>query len=323
MKTETTKMISKMDQLALGVLVGWPEGEPVGIVQISHGMCERKERYLPFLEFLCGRGYVCVIHDHRGHGESVRSPEDLGYFYENGHQAVVEDVHQINQWMQERYPQLPFFLFGHSMGSLVVRNYIKKYDDTIDGLMVCGSPSATPASKLGLALSAGLKKRRTDRYVANRFNRIAFGNFNRKFLPVDSENAWLCSDPKVVAEYDQDPLCGFVFTINGFESLFHLMEETYNPKGWKVANPSLPIWFLAGEDDPCLLSRVKFLEAVDFIHKVGYETVSAKLYPGMRHEILNEIRKETVFHDVVQHLDAWRARKEAIHSLEELGKNPE
>lgn len=306
MQIENQSIRSEVDQLALGVLLCVPEGEPVGVVQVAHGMCERKERYLPFLEYLCGQGYVCVIHDHRGHGESVVSEEDLGYFYENGDRAVVQDLYQLNRWVRGKYPHLPLFLFGHSMGSLIARVYVKQHDDTIDGLIVCGSPSATPGSRVGLRLCSAAKKRRGERYIAKHLNRIVFGSFNRKFLPAASQNAWMCSDPQVVQAFDEDPRCGFVFTINGFEVLFHLMESTYDPKGWQLQNPALPVWFIAGEEDPCILSRVKFLHAVDFIHKVGYRTVSAKLYAGMRHEILNEFGKQQVFQDVVQRLNFWR-----------------
>lgn len=308
MHTETLKIVSEMDQLGLGVLVCIPDEEPVGIVQVLHGMSEHKERYLPFLEYLCRRGYACVIHDHRGHGESVRRPEDLGYFYENGAQAIVEDVGQINRWMRKKFPGKPYFLFGHSMGSLVARAYLKRYDSTIDGLMLSGSPSATPASKLGLALGVVMKKHRGDHYVPKRYNRIAFDNFNKKFQPAPSQHSWLCSDPEVVCSFDEDPLCGFSFTLNGFDALFHLMETVYSTKGWNITKPELPVWFLSGEQDPCMLSRLRFLQAVDLIHQVGYETVSAKLYPGMRHEILNEPGHMQVFEDIADRVDSWRKK---------------
>lgn len=306
MQTETFKMVSEIDRLGLGVLLCSPQQEPVGVLQIAHGMSEHKERYLPFMEYMCECGYACVIHDHRGHGESVRCLQDLGYFYENGTLGIVEDVGQVNRWMRGKYPNKPYFLLGHSMGSLVVRAYLKQHDSTIDGLIVSGSPSATSASKLGIALSAVLKKRYGDHYIPNRYNRIAFGSFNKKFRPAPSQYAWLCSDPDVVRQFDDDPLCGFVFTLNGFQTLFHLMEQVYSRKGWTVTNPDLPVWFLSGELDPCMLSRLKFLQAVDLIHKVGYENVSAKLYPGMRHETLNEPGHMQVFEDIAKRVESWR-----------------
>ena len=143
---KTVYLTSKQDGLKLHVLLMEPEGEPKGIVQIVHGMAEHKERYEPFMEMLCKHGYISVIHDHRGHGKSIRKEEDLGYFYDESGTAIIEDVHQITQWTKERYGKLPYHLFGHSMGSLVVRCYLKKYDDELDSLIVCGSPSENKAA---------------------------------------------------------------------------------------------------------------------------------------------------------------------------------
>ena len=129
---KTVYLTSKQDGLKLHVLLMEPEEEPKGIVQIVHGMAEHKERYEPFMEMLCKQGYISIIHDHRGHGKSIRAKEDLGYFYDESGKAIVEDVHQITQWAKDRYGEMPYHLFGHSMGSLVVRCYLKKYDNELD-----------------------------------------------------------------------------------------------------------------------------------------------------------------------------------------------
>ena len=133
--TETFVLESHHDRLLLHGLVVRPEQEPCrGILQVAHGMCEHKERYLPFLQEMADHGYLCIIHDHRGHGESVRQPEDLGYFYPDGGTAIVSDLYQVTRWIREQYPELPLYLFGHSMGSLVVRCYLKRYPDVPDGV---------------------------------------------------------------------------------------------------------------------------------------------------------------------------------------------
>ena len=127
---KTVYLTSKQDGLKLHVLLMEPEQSPKGIVQICHGMAEHKERYEPFMQMLCSNGYISVIHDHRGHGKSVKDVVDLGYFYDDSGKAIIEDAHQVTTWMKERYgEELPYHLFGHSMGSLVVRCYLKKYDD--------------------------------------------------------------------------------------------------------------------------------------------------------------------------------------------------
>ena len=154
MKTINKKIKSKCDKLPLAVTITLPEENvPVrGIVQISHGMAEHKERYYPFMEFLANNGYIGVINDHRGHGDSVKSEDDLGYFYDTTATYIIEDLHQITQEIKKEYPDLPVYLFGHSMGSLVVRCYLKHYDNDIDKLIVCGSPSKNSAAGLGIVL---------------------------------------------------------------------------------------------------------------------------------------------------------------------------
>ena len=298
-------LISDSDGLAISVLfteitgIKSNTGKPRGIIQIVHGMCEHKERYIPFMEYLSGNGYICVIHDHRGHGESVKSDKDLGYFYEGGYLAMINDIKMVGDWIKSRFPNLPHILFGHSMGSMAVRSFTKRYDFTIDGLIVCGSPSENPAAGAGKLLasvySAVCGKKARPKLIQS----IAFGTFNKPFSHEKSANAWICSDPEIVAKYDRDPYCNFQFTANGFHNLFSLMQDAYSKKEWKVGNPALPVMFTSGEDDPCLVNKHKFGEAVSRMKEVGYTNVSSILYPGMRHEILNEKGKERVWNDVL------------------------
>ena len=300
-----TSLISSSDGLAISVLFtdtsyfkSTPE-QPKGIIQIVHGMCEHKERYIPFMEYLSREGYICVIHDHRGHGESVKSDKDLGYFYEGGYTAMIDDIKMIGDWIKSRFTGLPHILFGHSMGSMAVRSFTKRYDYTIDGLIVCGSPSENPAAGAGKLLasvySAVCGKKARPKLIQS----IAFGAFNKPFSHEKSANAWICSDPEIVAKYDRDPYCNFQFTANGFHNLFSLMQDAYSKKDWKLEKTSLPVLFISGENDPCLINRHKFEEAVSRMKEVGYTNVRSILYPGMRHEILNEKGKEKVWSDVL------------------------
>lgn len=297
MKSEETIIKSQHDGLELGILLRVPE-QPKGIIQLVHGMAEHKERYIPFMEYLAGQGYVVIIHDHRGHGASRRAEDDYGYFGENGVQGLIDDAHQVTQYVRERFPELPLVLLGHSMGSLVVRCYMKQYDLSVDGLIVCGSPSKRLGAGAGVAVVKLLKALKGERHRSDLVNKMAFGGYNKRFKDAVSPNAWIVSDPAVVAAYDADPRDGFVFTLNGFEVLFSLIKKTYSPKGWRMQNPKVPIWFIAGEDDPCIMSAKKFGQAVEFMRARGYQDVKSKLYPGMRHEILNEIGKEAVWKDI-------------------------
>lgn len=298
MKKEEFTLKSKHDDLELGVSLRIPE-QPTGILQLVHGMAEHRERYHDFMNFCAEQGLVVIIHDHRGHGASVKSPEDYGYFYENGLEGIIEDVYQVTKYVRERFPDLPLTLFGHSMGSLVVRCYIKKYDAEIDGLVVCGSPSKRLGSGVGLQVAKILKHIQGEHYRSQFVNDLSFGGYTKKFPGEKSINSWIVSDPAVVEAYDADERDGFVFTLNGFEVLFGLMQQAYSKKGWAMNNPGMPILFIAGAEDPCIIDEKHFQEAVNFLRERGYNNVLSKLYPGMRHEILNEVGKQQVWQDVV------------------------
>ena len=278
------KIASPSDGLALSIIICEPMTAPKGIVQIVHGMCEHKERYIPFMEFLAANGFASVIHDHRGHGESVRSAEDLGYFYEGGFTAMVDDIKAVMERMRMEHPDLPLILLGHSMGSMAVRSFAKRYDNLLSGLIVCGSPSRNNGAPVG-------------RLIARLYALLA----GKKCRPrlIQRLAAWVCSDPEIVLNYDQDPLCNFQFTADGFINLFSLMQDAYSTSGWHPSRPDMPVLFISGEDDPCLLDRRRFDEAVRTMRRAGYTDVQSRLYPSMRHEILNETGKETVWHDIL------------------------
>lgn len=295
---------SEFDQLPLDVIVLRPS-HPCGIMQFSHGMCEHKERYLDFMNYLYQRGYVCIIHDHRGHGKSIREEMDLGYFYKDGYIGIVEDVHQLTLWIRKQYPQLPLFLFGHSMGSLVVRCYCQKYDQDINGLFVCGSPSQNPMAGLGIKLAQYYTKKKGDHYRPSLIQKLAFDAFNKKF-DKNIPNSWICSNQDVVSWYNQNPLCTFTFTSNGFESLFQLVKMTYSNHHWQVNHPQLPIRFIAGYDDPCIQNEKKFQQAVNHMHQLGYQNVTSHLFKHMRHEILNEKGKFLVYEHIYEILKTWQ-----------------
>ena len=272
------------------------------IVQIVHGMSEHKERYLPFMEYLASQGYLCVIHDHRGHGKSVRDGKDLGYMYGGGAGALVEDILLVNETLHERLPGIPLILFGHSMGSLAVRTFAKEHDDCMDALIVCGSPSNNPGRPAGELLAGAAKRFLGGRHVCRLIETLSFGSFAGRFAGEKNRFAWVCSDEEVVRDYAASPLCGFTFTADAYLALFGLMKETYSLKGWRVTNPKLPILFVGGAEDPCISGKKKFAEAIHTMKKAGYVNVKGRLYPGMRHEILNETGKQQVFKEIDRYL---------------------
>lgn len=285
---ERLTLKSSFDNLEIAVAIVEPQSQPCGIFQISHGMAEHKERYFPFMEFLAQRGFVVVIHDHRGHGESVKNtPDDLGYMYKGGWLAMVEDVKMVQDYAVSRYPGLPVTLFGHSMGSMVVRSFAKRYGSRIAKLIVCGCPSENPGTGAGIVLASLSGVLHGWHHRSSLINNIAFGAYARAF-PGESKLAWLSSDKSNVNAYKKDPLCGFCFTASGFVALFKVMRDCYSAKGWQPVDASLPVRFISGANDPCRISDAALQKAAQFMRDRGYADVTVTLLPGLRHEILLE-----------------------------------
>ena len=293
---------SPCDGLELSCLFAEPSAEPKGIVQLSHGMCEHKERYVPLMEFLAQNGYASVINDHRGHGASVRSKEDLGYMDKRGWLSMVLDTKAVTDWARKRWPGKQLTLMGHSMGSMVARSYLKRFDEYIDAVIVCGCPSDNPAKGAGKILTGLIGTVCGWHFRPRLIQKMSSGVFNKAFEGEGYASAWVCSDRDVLEAYHKDPLCQYVFTADGFYNLLSLMQDCYGAKGWKVTRRSLPISFISGAEDPCRVSDEALGKAADCLRKAGYENVSVKIYPGMRHEILNETDKLSVWNDVLHTL---------------------
>ena len=303
---ETLSLFSERDGLELPLLVFVPDGEVRAVVQFSHGMCENKERYAPFMKILAARGFACAISDHRGHGAEALKRGELGYFGNDGANALVDDLHQATVWLRGRFPGKRVYLFGHSMGSLAARVYAARFDGELAGLIVCGSPGWNPAAPFGRLLARFLGALKGERKRGKFLKIITFGPFYRAFKRENSKCAWICADKAVVAAYEADPLCGFTFTYNGFEALYTLMIQCYD-KRVKAGNPNLPILFISGAEDACRGGDKDFVQAVERMRGRGYARVDSRLYPGMRHEILNEAGRQAVYDDVLAWLEAREA----------------
>ncbi|PWM41801.1 MAG: alpha/beta hydrolase [Clostridiales bacterium] len=294
---------SPADQLVLECTAIYP-AQPRGIVQFVHGMAEHKARYFEAMEYLAQRGYATVIHNHRGHG-GCRIP---GHFGKAGAEGLILDTRRLTDIAKEKFPGLPLYLFGHSMGSLVSRCYLKRYDRELSGLFLCGTPYTAPAAvRAGKALISLKILLHGDTRRDAQINRLVTGAFNRSVPNAASPNQWISANAENVTAFDQDPLCGFCFTLNGFRGLMDLMGEAYSPKGWKLENTGLPVHLLSGAEDPCHGGKASFLKSVRIIESKGY-AVTWRLFDGMRHEILNEKEKDAVLAHIAEQLRKMEAR---------------
>jgi len=290
MKEENLKIKSRCDGLELDTKLFIPKGKIQGIVQLSHGMVEDKKYYYDFMKYLTKNGFVTIINDHRGHGNSIKDKDDLGYMYDESGNYIVEDLYEVTKYVKDRFPNKSVTLLGHSMGSLVVRCYLKKYDKEINKLIVCGSPSINGMSKMGLNICQIFKKFKGDRYRSKFINKMVLGG--------DTTNNWLSYDRKYVKEYSEDKNCGYIFTVNGFINLMHLMINTYDDN-YKVKNKDLDVLFIAGEDDIVIKNKKLWMKSINHLKNVGYKNMDYVLYSRMKHAILNEKDKNKVYEDVL------------------------
>lgn len=289
------------EEVTLSVIYTAPETEPKGIVQMAHGMCEHKERYIPLMEFLCKNGYAVVCHDHRGHGASVKSKEDLGYIGKDGWKAWLDDMKVVMMWAKDMWPGLPNTVFGHSMGSMIARSFAIRNQEDIDSLIVCGCPSDNPAKGGGILLAKILGSIKGWHYRPIILQKMSFGAYNKPFKGESWPAAWVCSDPDTLKAYHEDPLCQYVFTADGFLNLLLLMKDCYG-KSEKVRR-QIPVHFISGGEDPCRISDKALEKAVQTMKDNGYADVTLKIYPGLRHEIHNESSaRSEVWNDILSYL---------------------
>ena len=281
--------------------VRWiPEGKVICILQIIHGMAEYIERYEEVAQYFAQKGILVTGEDHLGHGKSVTEYGTYGYFcHQDPATVVVRDVHRLKKMTQEDYPGIPYVILGHSMGSFILRNYLFRYGTGIQGAIVCGTGSQPKALiKCSKALAAIQGAFLSQKHVAKMLDKIAFGNYNQKITDRRTDFDWLCRDAKVVDAYIRDPLCGFTFTVNGFLTLFTLIDRLNNPENIRNMPKDLPVFFIAGERDPVGNYGEGVRKAYETFERAGMEKLSLKLYPEDRHELLNELDKYQVYEDL-------------------------
>lgn len=279
------------------------DGKPVAIVQIIHGMAEYVERYEEFARFLTERGIVVTGDDHLGHGKTV-TDGNYGYFCQRDPATVVvRDVHRLKKMTQELYPGVPYFVVGHSMGSFILRNYICRYGSGIQGAVIMGTGMQPPAVvKMAKAVTAVQKLFCGGRHVSRLMDKLAFGSYNEHFTPTRTLSDWLSRNEANVDAYLADPLCGFTFTVNGFETLFELIDRIQRRENLEKIPPELPIFMVSGAADPVGEYGEGVKRAFRSLQEVGIRDLSMKLYDGDRHELLNETDRDCVMSDIYEWL---------------------
>ena len=283
----------------LHVVIWQPEENIRAVMQISHGMIEFIERYDGFARYLNEQGIVVIGNDHLGHGHTAGSDEDLGYFCpDRKSETVVKDLHTVTEYAKKEYPGIPYFLLGHSMGSFMARRHLMAYGDELTGAILCGTGEQTSATLFAGKTAAGiLGAFKGQRYRSEFIRKTSFKGYNDRFEK-RTENDWLTKDQSIVDWYNGHKFCTFGFTINGYKTLFEVLTYIQKQENYNKIPKNLPVYMIAGEDDPV----GNYGEGVKHIYQQykdsGIKDISIKLYPNDRHEILNELDKETVYADV-------------------------
>ena len=269
-----------------------------GIVQLSHGMCEHIGRYSEFAEYLTSHGFAVCGNDHLGHGESAASTDELGYFSkDNGWQNAVGDLHTLTSMMKDEYPTIPYFIFGHSMGSFLARAYSARYGDGLSGAVFCGTSGGVPAMGAQLRLISTISALRGDRYRSEWLYRTGFRSYTKRIPGLRTDQDWLSRDEGVVDRYIADERCMFKFTANGYENLMGVLRHVSSKEWYSAYSATLPTLIISGDMDPVGDYGKGPTKVFRRLSDGGCD-VRLHLYSGARHELLNETNRAEVYRDL-------------------------
>ena len=282
-----------------------PDSKPRAVVQIAHGIAEHIDRYRPFMEFLADKGFVVAGNDHLGHGKSIRVPEEQGFFAEkDGWWRVVDDMDKLHDIMSNEYPELPYVLFGHSMGSFLTRTYLIKHPDKYDGVILSGTGHQSPALVLGGNAAASVMAKLSGAMGDGaKLDSLAFGTYLKKIDNPRTKFDWLSRDTEQVDKYIADPLCGFVGKIGLYRDMMRGIKFITDKKNIAQMNKEKPVYFMSGDGDPVGDYGKGVERAYKTFCDAGLHDVFMRLYPGGRHEMLNETNKEQVYQDILNWLN--------------------
>lgn len=284
-----------------------------GIVQISHGMCEYFTRYTAFAKYLCSLGFIVCGNDHLGHGASIPPSGALGFFgHHDGWNVLVEDDISLTNIMKKRWPDLPYFLLGHSMGSMIARLYISRHGDELDGCILSGSPSANAGAGFAIQLAHSVARSHGPMFRSSMLSNLAFKHYTSRIADCQSPFDWLTRDRSIVSLYQSDAKCNFIFTASGFRDLFTLVQNCNRLNNIRETPKTLPLLFVSGDADPVgnYGNGVKKIAAA--YRAAGCRNTDVIFYKGARHEILNEINREEVYGDISRWLEKQLSERVAV-----------
>ena len=282
-----------------------PEGSLRGVVQIAHGIAEHIERYDAFMRFLAENGYVAVGNDHLGHGKSASTLAERGIFAESdGWTYVVDDMKALRERIREEYHDIPYIFFGHSMGSFLTRTYLIRFPDRYDAAILSGTGHQSAGLIYSGYLAAELlTKTKGARSSGEALNNMAFGSYCKRIENPRTDYDWLSRDNETVDRYIADPLCGFVCKTSLYRDMMKGLIFLTNQHNIDKMNKDAPVYFMSGAEDPVGDYGKGVEKAYKAFCSAGLRDVMIRLYPGGRHEMINETNREEVMQDILNWLN--------------------
>ena len=279
-----------------------PEGRPRAVVQIAHGLAEHSARYARLAAALNAAGYAVYTNDHRGHGPKA-APADLGHFADDGGWGkVVGDFWTMNRLIAKEQPGVPIIFLGHSLGSFLGQEFVAEHSDALAGAVYSGSSGKPPAiATLGRLIARAERLRLGKRGKSQLIGQMWFGAYNKPFAPARTEFDWLTRDEKEVDAYVADPYCGFPFSTQLAIDVLDALPSLSSPQSLARIRKDLPIYVFSGERDP-VGANIQGL--IDALKSAGFTRLTTRIYPGARHETLNETNREEVTRDLIAWFDA-------------------
>ena len=272
-------------------------------------MVEYIGRYEEFASFLCEKDYYVVGNDHLGHGKSVQAKSEYGFFNEKyGNVCVLGDMHTLRQRTMKKYPDVPYFMLGHSMGSSLLRQYIQLYGNGLSGVVLMGTVADHKKAALlfGKRLCRLMAAFRGWHYRSKMVDDLAIGGYNKKFKPAHTRADWITSDCERLEAYASDPLCSFRFTVNAYYNMFLGMLSMQRKESVYMIPKTLPVLFVSGAEDPVGGFGKGVRKIYEKYRTAGIQDVTLRLYTGDRHEILNETDREQVYQDLLEWFEKHR-----------------
>ena len=283
-----------------------PEGSVKAVLQLSHGMVEYIGRYDEFAQFLCKEGFYVVGNDHLGHGKSIQSKSEYGFFNEKyGNACVLGDMHTLRRRTSKKYPDVPYYMLGHSMGSSLLRQYIQMYGNGLSGAILMGVVADRNKwlLKSGKRLCRIMAACRGWHYRSRLIDNMAIGAYNKRFKQAKTRADWITSDEKRLEAYVSDPLCSFIFTVNAYYHMFSGMLSMQKKESIFMIPKTLPILLLAGAEDPAGNCGKGVRKIYEKYKTAGIQDITLRLYAGDRHELLNETDRTQVYKDIWEWLE--------------------